>query len=61
MEELRNRKRDPLVELGSPVTLSVYTKVPSKYFLIDTETNRVFVGNSDSTWHEIMENEREKS
>jgi len=50
------RERKPIVELSSPVTLAVYTKVPSKYLLIDTETNRVFVGSSDSTWHELTEN-----
>jgi len=34
-------------ELSEPVTLSVYTRCPEKYVLIDTETGQVYRGTND--------------
>ena len=34
-------------ELDTPVTLEVYTKVPSKWMLIDLETGEKYTGHKD--------------
>jgi hypothetical protein len=39
-------------ELDSPIQLSVITKVPEKYILIDMETGQVYVGsNQDNPYN----------
>ena len=42
-------------ELQKPITLTVKTKCPSKWRLIDIENGRVFIGNSVGTWIEMSE------
>jgi len=34
-------------ELPSPITLSIYTKVPHKYILLDMETGEQYIGSID--------------
>jgi hypothetical protein len=34
-------------ELSEPVSLSIYTRCPEKYVLIDTETGQVYKGTND--------------
>jgi hypothetical protein len=47
------RKGVELEELDLPITLSIKTKCPSKWRLIDIENGRVFMGNSTGTWVEM--------
>ena len=42
-------------ELQEPVVLTVKTRCPSKWRLIDIENGRVFIGNSVGTWIEMSE------
>lgn len=46
----RERKFD---ELNFAVVLTVKTKCPDKWILVDTETQRTFVGNKSGTWVEL--------
>lgn len=32
-------------------TLTVHTKAPSKYLLVDTETNQIYQGQVNEQWH----------
>jgi hypothetical protein len=43
-----------LEELEKPVTLTIKTKCPSKWRLIDIENGRVFIGTSVGTWTEMV-------
>lgn len=43
MRTLQNGDQVP--ELNAPVTLTVYTKCPGKYMLIDQETGEAYVAN----------------
>jgi hypothetical protein len=48
-----------IVELSSPIELSVYTKVPHKYILLDMETGEKYLGNVDQngqSWIKIEGN-----
>lgn len=38
-------------ELENPVTLSVYTKCPEKYKLVDLETGEEYIGQSGEKYH----------
>ena len=49
-----------LISLDKPVTISVKTKVPSKYMLIDTETGEIYMGNSNGTWTKFVKNKDDK-
>ncbi len=42
-------------ELQELITLTVKTKCPSKWRLVDIENGRVFMGNSAGTWIEMVE------
>lgn len=45
-----------VAELPAPVTLTVYTKCPAKYLLIDQETGEVYVPHDSvgtRTWKKI--------
>ena len=44
-----------LEELEKSVTLTIKTKCPSKWRLIDIENGRVFMGNSVGSWIELKE------
>ena len=54
-----NTGRD-LIVLDKPVTISVKTKVPSKYMLIDTETGEIYLGNSSGTWTKFVKNKKDE-
>ena len=49
------REGAKIKELKNSVTLSVKTKCPDKWRLIDTENGRVFKGDSAGTWIEMIE------
>jgi len=38
-------------ELDTPVTLTVYTKCPTKWMLVDKETGEVYIGHSTPGKH----------
>lgn len=43
-------------ELKEPVTLTVYTKCPQKWMLVDKETGEVYIGNvtkGKNSWKKI--------
>ena len=48
-----NRQTRKFIELDSPITLTVYTKVPAKYILIDTETGQVYKGSEKGRWDRL--------
>lgn len=52
---------EPLEELDEPITLTVYTRVPEKYTLIDNETGQVYLGDKSGRWKKkgIELNEKE--
>lgn len=39
--------------LDSPITLSVKTKSPTKWLLLDRETGQVFQGSQDGHWDRL--------
>ncbi len=44
-----------LEELENSVILTIKTKCPSKWRLVDIENGRVFMGNSGGSWIEMKE------
>lgn len=40
--------------LSSPIDITIHTKVPSKYILIDEETGQVYRGNKGGYWEKII-------
>jgi hypothetical protein len=44
------RQTREFTELEEAITLNVYTKVPAKYILIDTETGQVYKGSDKGKW-----------
>ena len=50
-EEMRESKK--FEELEEVVKLTVRTKSPEKYLLIDRETGNIFVGNSMGFWDRL--------
>lgn len=47
------RQTREFLELEEPITLTVYTKVPAKYILIDTETGQVYKGSDKGRWDKL--------
>lgn len=39
--------------LSSPIDLTIHTKVPSKYILLDEETGQIYRGNKNGSWTRI--------
>jgi len=44
------RESKKFEELEQPIKLTVKTKCPEKYFLVDRETGDIFVGNAMGQW-----------
>jgi len=47
-------------ELNEPVTLTVYTRCPEKYMLVDMETGQKYIGRitkGKSSWKKIKSND----
>ena len=47
-------------ELETPVTLTVYTKCPEKYMLVDLETGQKYIGRmtkGKSSWKKVKSND----
>lgn len=40
-------------ELDEPVNLKVYTRVPAKWMLMDSETGQVYIGNKNGYWDRL--------
>ena len=55
MEKIDNGLRELKLfnTLNSPVTLTVKTKSPTKWLLIDRETGQVFQGSSKGHWDRL--------
>lgn len=49
-----------LIILDKPVTISIKTKVPSKYMLIDTETGEIYLGNSNGAWTKFVKDKKDE-
>ncbi len=47
------RKEKYFEELENPINLTVYTKCPEKWILVDKETNQVYQGNSNGYWDRL--------
>lgn len=57
MRKLQNGTEVP--ELDKAITLTVYTKCPEKYKLVDMETGEQYVGQSGiekNSWKKVTEN-----
>lgn len=39
--------------LSSPIDITIHTKVPSKYILLDEETGQIYRGNKNGSWTRI--------
>jgi hypothetical protein len=39
--------------LISPIDITIHTKVPTKYVLLDEETGQIYRGNNNGTWTRI--------
>ncbi len=48
---MRNLKK--FEEIEDPIALTVKTKSPEKYLLIDRETGNMFIGNSMGFWDRL--------
>lgn len=55
--------RDPFIypELDKPVTLTVYTKSPTKWLLVDRETGQVYEGSETGIWDKLIPNKKESN
>lgn len=49
-----SRQHHEYEELDSPVTLTVYTKSPQKWLLIDRETGVVYEGSKEGRWDKLI-------
>ncbi len=49
------RKTREFIELESSIVLTVHTKVPAKYILIDTETGQVYKGSENGRWDRLSQ------
>ena len=47
------RKIKTFEELEKPISLTVKTRCPEKYLLLDRETGDIFVGNSMGFWDRL--------
>jgi hypothetical protein len=47
------RKAFEYPELESPVTLTIYTKSPEKWLLVDRETGQVYQGSASGAWDKM--------
>jgi hypothetical protein len=50
-EQVRESKK--FEEIEKPIALTVKTKSPEKYLLIDRETGDIFIGNSMGFWDRL--------
>jgi hypothetical protein len=50
---MSNRSAKEYPELSEPLTLTVYTKSPQKWMLIDRETGQVYEGGS-GYWEKLL-------
>lgn len=48
------RKQHEFEELDSPITLTVYTKSPRKWLLIDRETGVTYEGSEKGRWDKLI-------
>jgi hypothetical protein len=47
------RQSKTFEQLEQPISLTVKTRCPEKYFLIDRETGQVFVGSTMGHWDRL--------
>ena len=47
------RKVREFIELDNAIRLELYTKIPAKYILIDTETGQVYKGSDSGKWDKL--------
>jgi hypothetical protein len=47
------RKQKEFEELNEPINLTVYTKCPNKWILIDKETGKIYQGNIGGYWDRL--------
>lgn len=45
-------------EENEPVTISIFTKCPTKWLLIDRETGQTYIGNPGGYWDKLKPIER---
>ena len=48
-------------EIESPVELTVLTKAPTKWLLIDRETGQAYVGNPEGHWDKLIPKQKAAS
>ena len=54
---VRNSKRI-FEELEAPIHMRIYTRVPTKWILIDSETGEVYQGNVSGYWDKLLRNDK---
>lgn len=47
------RSQHEFDEIEYPITLTVYTKSPKKWLLIDRETGQVYEGSENGRWNKL--------
>jgi len=55
--EHRDGHRYPELEL--PIILTVYTRSPQKWLLLDRETGQTYEGNANGTWDKLVQKEQQ--
>jgi hypothetical protein len=51
MGQMRQGRDIPTTE--HPVSLTIYTRCPTKWVLVDTETGQTYAGNTDGYWDRL--------
>lgn len=47
------REQKQFKELEEPISITIYTKCPQKWVLIDRETGQTYQGNSNGHWDRL--------
>jgi hypothetical protein len=47
------RKQKKFEELNNPIDLTIHTKCPDKWLLIDRETGKIYQGNTGGYWDRL--------
>jgi hypothetical protein len=57
IDDREHRDGHQYPELDSPVILTVYTRSPQKWLLLDRETGQTYEGNFKGTWDKLVNKE----
>ncbi len=57
IDDREHRDGHQYPELNLPIILTVYTRSPQKWLLLDRETGQTYEGNSKGTWDKLVNKE----